>query len=196
MLPIIRAAIELDFTGILDLQARNLYANLAATELPGGFVTTPFSRDLLRLLLIQHGVFVAENEQQIIGYLLSGDWDFFAQWAIFKVMIDRLPLLNFHGQEITVANSFQYGPICVDRSSRGSQVFPELFDLMRSSFAPKFPIGVTFINKINERSFVAHTRKLNLEVIDEFEFNGNSFYALAFLTANLQLDLYQESGRD
>ena len=183
MSPIIRTAVESDFIGILDLQARNLYANLAATELSGGFVTTPFSSNLLRLLLIQNGVFVAVSEQQIIGYLLAGDWAFFSQWAIFKVMIDRMPLLKFQGQQITVANSFQYGPICVDRSIRGSQVFPELFNLMRVSFAPKFPIGVTFINKINERSFAAHTRKLSLDIIDEFEFNGNSFYTLAFLTA-------------
>ena len=183
MSSIIRTATESDFTGILDLQARNLYANLAATELPGGFVTTPFSSDLLRLLLRQDGVFVAVSEQQIIGYILAGDWEFFSQWGIFKVMIDRLPQLIYQGQQITVDNSFQYGPICIDLSSRGSQVFPELFDLMRVSFAPKFPIGVTFINKINERSFAAHTRKLSLDIIDEFEFNGNSFYTLAFLTA-------------
>ena len=98
-------------------------------------------------------------------------------------MIDRMSKLRFQDRELTVSNSFQYGPICIDQSIRGSQVFPELFDLMRSSFAPKFPIGVTFINKINERSFAAHTRKLNLEIIDEFEFNGNLFYTLAFLTA-------------
>jgi hypothetical protein len=183
MSPIIRTATESDFTGILDLQARNLYANLAVTELPGGFVTTPFSGDLLRLLLRQDGVFVAANEQQIIGYILAGDWGFFSQWDIFKVMIDRLPQLKFQNREITIDNSFQYGPICIDRSIRGSQVFPELFDLMRSSFTPKFSIGVTFINKLNERSFAAHTRKLNLDIIDEFEFNGNSFYTLAFLTA-------------
>ncbi len=183
MPPIIRTGIESDITEILDLQARNLYANLAIAELPGGFVMTPFSGDLLRLLMIQNGVFVAASEQQIIGYLLAGDWGFFSQWAIFKVMIDRLPRLSYQGQKITVDNSFQYGPICIDRSIRGSQVFPELFNLMRSSFAPKFLIGVTFINKINERSFAAHTRKLNLDIIDEFEFNGNSFYTLAFLTA-------------
>ena len=181
----IRTAIESDFTGILDLQARNLHANLAAAELPGGFVTTPFSSDLLRLLLVQNGVFVAESERQIVGYLLAGNWEFFSQWGIFKVMIDRMSKLKFQGQAITVENSFQYGPVCIDRSNRGTQIFPGLFDVMRVSFAPKFPIGVTFINKINQRSFAAHTRKLNLEIIDEFEFNGNSFYTLAFLTANV-----------
>jgi hypothetical protein len=185
MSPIIRTAIESDFDGILDLQVRNLYANLAPTELAGGFVTTPFTPDLLRQLLIQTGIFVAEDKDDLLGYLLAGDWEFFSQWEIFKLMISRLPQLKFQNRKITVDNSFQYGPICIDRSIRGSEVFPQLFNLMRASFAPKFPIGVTFINKINERSFAAHTRKLKLEIIDQFEFNGNSFYTLAFLTVNL-----------
>jgi hypothetical protein len=183
MLPKIRTANQSDTQGILDLQTLNLYPNISPTELAGGFVTTPFSPDLLKELFRQSGVFVAENDGQILGYLLAGDWRFFSQWDIFSVMIERLPKLEFQNRIITVDNSFQYGPICIDRSMRGSKVFPQLFGLMRSSFAPKFPIGVTFINKLNERSFAAHTRKLDLEIVDEFEFNGNSFYILAFLTA-------------
>jgi hypothetical protein len=182
MARMIRGAIESDFEGILDLQLRNLYANIAATALAGGFVTTPFTPDLLRQLLSQSGVFVAEDDGKIIGYLLAGDWEFFSQWEIFRLMMARLPELNFQGREISVDRSFQYGPVCIDVNLRGSHIFPELYALMRSSFAPKFPIGITFINKINERSFAAHTRKLDLEIIDEFEFNGNSFYTLAFLT--------------
>ncbi len=182
MSPIIRTSVEADFDGILDLQSRNLLTNLAEGELAGGFVTTPFTPDLLRQLLIQSGVFVAEGDGQILGYLLAGDWEFFSQWEIFRVMIDRLPVLRFQGREITVDNSFQYGPICIDLDVRGSDIFPQLFNLMRCSSAPKFPIGVTFINKLNQRSFAAHTRKLDLEIIDEFEFNGNSFYTLAFST--------------
>jgi hypothetical protein len=181
---IIRQAIESDFEGILDLQSRNLYANIAATALAGGFVTTPFTPDLLRQLLIQSGVFVAEDDGNIIGYLLAGDWKFFSQWEIFKVMMARLPELKFQSRELTIDLSFQYGPVCIDVNLRGSHIFPELYALMRSSFAPKFPIGITFINKINERSFAAHTRKLDLEIIDEFEFNDNSFYTLAFLTTD------------
>jgi hypothetical protein len=38
-----------------------------------------------------------------------------------------------------------------------------------------FPILVTFVNKTNERSYQAHKRKLDLDVIHEFEFNGNSY---------------------
>lgn len=182
MSPVVRTAVESDISGILDLQAHNLYANLAPTELGDGFVMTPFTPDLLRLLLMQTGVFVAEDRGNIVGYLFAGDWDFFAQWEIFRVMRSRLPELTFQSREIPVEQSFQYGPICIDRSLRGSEVFPELFAKMRSSFAPKFPIGVTFINKFNQRSYAAHTRKLDLEIIDEFIFNDNSFYTLAFST--------------
>ena len=182
MFPIIRTAIESDFDGILALQSRNLYTNLSPTELAGGFVTTPFTSDLLGQLLIQDGVFVAESESKIVGYLLAGDWEFYAQWEIFRLMISRLPELKFQDRELSVDRTFQHGPICIDMAMRGSSVFPQLFELMRSSLALKFPIGVTFINKLNQRSFEAHTRKLDLEIIDEFEFNGNSFYTLAFLT--------------
>ena len=182
MFPIIRTAIESDFDGILALQSRNLYTNLSPTELAGGFVTTPFTSDLLGKLLVQDGVFVAESESKIVGYVLAGDWEFYAQWEIFILMISRLPELKFQGRELSIHRTFQYGPICIDVAMRGSSIFPQLFELMRSSFAPKFPIGVTFINKLNQRSFEAHTRKLDLEIVDEFEFNGNSFYTLAFLT--------------
>jgi hypothetical protein len=184
MTSVIRIANESDIEGILALQSQNLLANLSDAELANGFVTTPFTPDLLRHLLDRSGIFVLENEGKIGGYLLASDWEFFSQWEIFRVMVARLPELRFQGREITVDKSFQYGPICIDRSLRGSDIFPQLFDLMRSSFAPRFPIGVTFINKLNQRSFAAHTRKLDLEIIDEFEFNGNSFYTLAFSTAS------------
>jgi hypothetical protein len=179
---LIRIGTERDIDGILALQSQNLYANLSAAELADGFVTTPFTPELIRVLLVQTGVFVAEIDRQIVGYMLAGDWNFFSQWEIFRVMTARLPALKFQGKTIEVERSFQYGPVCIDRTLRGGGILPELFAKMRTSFAPKFPIGVTFINQLNQRSLMAHTRKLDLEIIDEFELNGNSFYTLAFST--------------
>ncbi len=179
---LIRIGTERDIDGIIALQSQNLYANLSATELAGGFVTTPFTPELIRLLFAQTGVFVAEIDGKIVGYVLAGDWNFFSQWEIFRVMTSRLPNLKFQGMKIDVDQSFQYGPVCIDRTLRGSGILPELFVKMRTSFALEFPIGVTFINQLNQRSLMAHTRKLDLEIIDEFELNGNSFYTLAFST--------------
>ena len=97
-------------------------------------------------------------------------------------MVSLFGQLEFQGTRITVDNSFQYGPVCIDQTLRGSGAFPQLFKTMCSNFSSRFPIGVTFINKINSRSLAAHTRKLNLQIIDEFEFKSNSYYGLAFST--------------
>lgn len=182
---IIRIATDRDIEGILDLQARNLYVNLSAEELADGFVTTPFTSELIQELLTKTGVFVAENEGKIVGYILAGSWDFFSQWEIFRLMTARLPNLKFQGAKIEVDRTFQYGPICIDRTLRGSGIFPDLFAKMQASFAPSFPVGITFINQLNQRSLMAHTRKLDLEIIDEFELNGHHFYTLAFSTTQL-----------
>ncbi|HWR19866.1 MAG TPA: GNAT family acetyltransferase, partial [Clostridia bacterium] len=45
------------------------------------------------------------------------------------------------------------------------------------------PILITFINKINTRSYEAHTKKLGLDVIKSFIFNENNYYALGYDTA-------------
>ena len=49
--------------------------------------------------------------------------------------------------------------------------------------AKRFPILVTFINKINPRSYAAHTKKLGLTVIQEFEYNNNHYYELVYDTS-------------
>jgi hypothetical protein len=177
-----RIAIESDIDGIIELQSRNLYPNLSVAERTAGFVTTPFVAEQIEVLLKQTGVFVAEQQGRVVGYAFAGGWDFFSHWAIFPYMLSRFPHLTFQGTQISAANTFQYGPVCIERTLRGSGVFPQLFETMRASFAGRLPIGATFINKANPRSLAAHTQKLDLEIIDEFEFNGNYYYGLGFWT--------------
>ncbi len=177
-----RIATESDIDGILALQSKNLYTNLSIEERAHGFVMTPFTAEKIQLLITQTGAFVAEEEENILGYIFAGTWEFFSAWEIFPFMISRFPALKFQEMKISIDNSFQYGPVCIDQEIRGSGVFPKLFETMRNSFAPRFSIGVTFINKLNPRSLKAHTHKLDLEIIDEFEFKENSYYGLAFLT--------------
>lgn len=80
---IIKAALESDIDGILNLQAQNLYSNLSTAERSYGFVTTPFTPDQVQALLAQSGVFVAADEGAIFGYAFAGSWDYFSQWPIF-----------------------------------------------------------------------------------------------------------------
>lgn len=179
----VRLATEGDFTGLLELQARNLYANLSDSERQNGFVTTPFTKTQLASLLDKEGLFVLTKNHAIAGYTMAADWQYFSAWPIFPFMIKRLEGTSFNGTHIRFCNTFQYGPICISAHLRGSNAFPQLFEGMRKSFADRFPIGITFINQVNKRSYRAHIRKLNMTLVDRFEFSGQNYFSLAFDTS-------------
>jgi hypothetical protein len=169
--------------GILALQSKYLFANMSEDDRKNGFVTTPFTIAQIDTLLVREGVFVATLDDKVVAYCFAASWDFFAQWAIFPYMMSRTSLFDFQGIALTHDNSFQYGPVCFDEAVRGHDVFPNLFALMRKTMSKHYPIGGTFINQINVRSVKAHTTKLDLEIVDEFSFNNNNYYTLAFFTA-------------
>lgn len=180
---ITRIGIEKDVNGIVALQKANLYDNLSPAERKQGFVTTPFSESLLLELIEERGVFVAEERGKIAGYAMAGSWQFFSQWPIFPFMVSRLGRISIAGKPVLPERCFQYGPVCVKASLRGSGLFPMLFEEMRRELALRFPLGITFINRLNERSFNAHTRKLGMTVVDHFEFSGRNYYMLSFDTS-------------
>jgi len=179
---LIRRATAADFGGILQLQELNLYANLAQDEHANGFVTTPFNTVQLESLLMEDSVFVALDEGMVVGYILAGTWQYYSIWPIFRHMVTRFPIHGPFDTPIRADNCFQYGPICIADNYRGSDMLLHLFEYMRLAFSNRFPIGYTFINRVNQRSLNAHTRKLGLQITDQFEFDDRSYYGLAFDT--------------
>ncbi|WP_444996800.1 hypothetical protein [Aliikangiella sp. IMCC44359] len=180
---ITRIANEGDLPEIIKLQERNLFDKLSEKEKQNGFVTTPFTRQQLTDLIESDGLFVLEKSDQVKGYTMANGWDYFSQWPIFPFMIARYEGEIFAGTLITQANTFQYGPVCIDSSLRGTDAFPRLFEIMRLTLANRYPVGITFINQVNERSYQAHIKRLKMQVIDEFEFSGRYYYGLAFDTS-------------
>lgn len=168
-----------DITGVLKLQERYLVANLTEQEKSGGFVTTPFTVAQLTDVIDQKGLFLAKHHDEIIAYCFAASWQYFEQWPIFAHMIALFPDWSFQNEVITVDNSFQYGPICIDIPWRGKGIINVLVEFMRQNMVERYPIAVTFINKINVPSFKAHTEKLDWKVIAEFGFNQNSYFVLA-----------------
>ncbi|MEO8933365.1 MAG: GNAT family acetyltransferase [Xanthomarina sp.] len=176
-----RNANKKDIDGLLSLQERYLFRNLNENERKKGFVTTPFTMPQMEEIINQNGVFIAENENNtLIAYAFAGSWTYFKQWEIFNFMVSRFPELSFHGNKITTENSFQYGPVCIDENYRGKGLLNFIFEEMRLEFIKNYPISITFINKVNVISEKAHTKKLGWEIIDEFEFNNNTYIGLAF----------------
>ncbi len=183
-----RLATKDDIQGILTLQDINLFANLTVSEKENGFVTTPFTITQLEDLLNEQGLFVTKGNGKILGYTMAASWQYFSQWPIFPFMISRLSGADFNGITISDQNTFEYGPICIDASLRGTDAFPRLFEAMRIEFSSQYPVGITFINQVNERSYKAHTKKLGMVVVDKFEFSDRNYYALAFDTTQSVLE--------
>ncbi len=174
-----RAANLQDISGILELQEKYLHSSLSPEERKSGFVTTPFTKEQIEDRVKNKGMFITEDESQIIAYIFAGKWDFFEQWPIFPYMTSRFPHLSFKDYLVTVEDTFQYGPVCVDKKYRGKGIFNHTFEAMRLEWQKQFPLSITFINATNLVSIKAHD-KLGWKLIDRFYFNENQYLTLAF----------------
>ena len=169
-----------DIQGVLALQDLYLVTNLSEEEKAFGFVTTLFTVQQLTEVIQKEELFLAKDNNKIIGYIFAGSWEFFNQWPIFNYMNSLFPKLTFLDFKITTTNSFQYGPICIHKDYRGKGLITSLFELMRINLSQKYPLSLTFINKINIPSTKAHTEKLKWTIISDFQFNTNDYYILAY----------------
>jgi len=173
-----------DIQNVLALHYKYQVDSIPEEDKKDGFVTTPFTVEQLTDLIIQEqGLFIGEQDGQILAYVMAASWQFWSAWPMFAFMIKELPNLSYKGQNLSVENSYQYGPICIDKSVRGSGVLEGIFAFAREQMAKRYPILITFVNKVNPRSYQAHSRKLGLEVIHEFSFNNNHYYELACETS-------------
>lgn len=179
----IRNAELSEIDDVLKLYYKYQIDSITEEDKADGFVTTPFTKEqMVDLINKENGLFIAKKDGVVVAYAMAASWDFWSVWPMFEFMIKNLPSLEYCGQTLSIDNSYQYGPICVDKSVRGTGVLEEVFEFAKSKMSERFPILVTFVNKINERSYQAHKRKLGLDVIQEFEFNGNNYYEMVRLT--------------
>jgi hypothetical protein len=109
---------------------------------------------------------------------MSASWEFWSRWAMFAFMAKNLDCKSYRGIDITSKNSYQYGPICIDKAYRGTKLLPEIFNFAKKNMTNRFDILITFVNKINPRSFNAHHKKLGLDILSEFEYNNNKYWEL------------------
>ena len=171
---------------VLKLHYKYQIDSIAEEDKADGFVTTPFTKEqMVDLINKENGLFIAKIDGVVMAYAMAASWGFWSIWPMFAFMIKDLPNLAYQGQKLSTENSYQYGPICIDKSVRGTGVLEKLFEFAKNKMSERYPILVTFVNITNERSYQAHKRKLGLDVIKEFEFNGNNYYEMVCLTKNL-----------
>jgi hypothetical protein len=179
-----RNATIADIPGISELQQKYHVSTISEEDKPDGFVTTLFTKGQFKELIEkENGLAIACDENKIIAYAMAASWEYWSEWPLFQHMIRDLPNTKFFGQVLNTENSYQYGPICIDKKYRGTKVLINLFEFSRQQMNKRYPILITFINHINPRSYIAHTKKLGLEVIKNFQFNNNQYYELGYDTA-------------
>ncbi len=168
---------------VLKLHYKYQIDSIAEKDKTDGFVTTPFTKEqMIDLIVREKGLFIAKKDGVVVAYVMAASWEFWRVWPMFALMIKDLPNLEYKGHKLSIDNSYQYGPICIDKNARGAGVLQQIFEYAKTRMSARFPVLVTFVNKNNERSYQAHKRKLGLDVIQEFEFNGNDYYEMACLT--------------
>lgn len=173
-----------DIDEVLKLHFKYQVDSIKEEDKKDGFITTAFTKEqLIELIEKESGLFIAKVDGKVVAYVMAASWEFWSIWPMFAYMIEHLDEDEYLGEKLSVKNSYQYGPVCVDKSVRGSGVFERVFDFAREQMSKRYPILVTFINKINPRSYAAHTKKLGLEVLKEFEFNNNQYYELVYDTS-------------
>lgn len=173
-----------DIPAIDTLQQKYLVSRMPLEQQSQGFVTTPFTHEqLTELIEKEDGMLLAWQGDALVGYMVAASWHYFSQWPIFVHMVSLFPETPYLEDEMTMENSYQYGPVCIDESMRGKGLLQTMFPIMREHMHKRFPYGLTFINQRNARSFAAHTTKLSLDVIREFGFNDQRYHMLGFPTA-------------
>ncbi|MCR1898853.1 GNAT family acetyltransferase [Irregularibacter muris] len=173
-----------DIPAISELQQKYHVSTISEEDKPSGFVTTLFTEDQFKELIEkENGVAIACDGDKVVAYAMAASWEYWSAWPLFQHMIKDLPNTTYLGQVLSTENSYQYGPVCIDKKYRGSEVLPNLFEFSRREMNKKYPILITFINCINPRSYTAHRKKLGLDVIKNFEFNNNQYYELGYDTS-------------
>ncbi len=179
-----RIATECDIEQVLALHAKYHVDTIADEDRKDGFVTTALTHELLLELIKQEdGLVVADDEGVLAGYLMSASWGYCSKWPLFQYMISRLGELEFNGMTLSETNSYQYGPVCIDTAYRGTGVLQELLSCSLSVMKERYPILVTFVNKLNPRSMKAHQSKLRFLPLLDFEFQGKDFTLLVYDTS-------------
>ncbi len=176
-----RCAEASDLEGVKRLQEMYHVSTIREEDKKDGFVTTLFTDEqFLSLIENENGLVIALDGDKIISYAMSASWEYWSEWPLFKFMIQDLPHTEYLGRILSIENSYQYGPVCIDKEYRGRGVLENVFEFSRKLMEKRYPIMITFINQINPRSFKAHTEKVGMELIKTFDFNDNHYYELGY----------------
>ncbi|WP_114766817.1 GNAT family N-acetyltransferase [Vibrio rhodolitus] len=172
----VRAARIEDIEQIVTLQESCHVGNLDLSEQSDGFLNTVIDADLLAQAIEQEqAIFVAELDQRIIAMAACASWQFWQCSTALTNVAKRLDATLSENIAVNSTNSYFWGPVCVDKTSRGQGVFEQLFNFSCAAKSSRFRYVYTYVHEDNARSFAAHTKKVGFRYTKDFELNAQIF---------------------
>ncbi|MDC7223360.1 MAG: hypothetical protein PQJ60_06430 [Spirochaetales bacterium] len=173
-----------DIPEVLKIHGKCHIDSVSDEDREDGFVTTLLDEALfLELIEKERGLVVAREQGRVVGFVMSASWEYCSKWPMFRHLIGMLGDIEFEGQRLSTENSYEYGPVCIDKEFRGAGVLQGLFECARKEMEKRYPFMLTFISPKNPRSLRAHRDKLKLESVLDFEYGGKDYIALAYDTS-------------
>ena len=179
-MPLYRKANATDFPQLISLQKDNLLTNIESKDRQDGFLSIEYSYEQLERLDNELGIFVAIEGNGLLGYLIAQTMDSAIHSPLIRTMTNRFPNVTFRSRSLSEYSIFMYGPVCIDKDARGKGILEGLCNTMLKTLKGRYDVGVAFVSENNPRSLIAHRDKLDMQMVDAFEFNGQRYKTLVF----------------
>lgn len=182
---VIRKAQPADYPGILALHRENLISNLPASQRQDGFLSLDITESQIAqanedFTAIVARVDMPHSNNPVIGYVWGTTPDYNRQYPLIKAMMALYPSVEWQSRPLSNYRLFIYGPVCVAKAYRGQGVLQALFQELLQQASGRYEAGSAFVAKDNPRSLFAHTQKLGMEPLREFEFKSKNYVLLGF----------------
>lgn len=175
----LRLAASADVDDILALHMKNHVATLG-DDLSDGFLASNFTREQMEdLVEREKGVAIARGEDgELLAYATAAPWAYWSQFPFFAYLATQVPGKELDGHDLTLDNTYEYGPVCVASHARGTGLFECIFAFSLGTRRSQYPYMIAFVNERNGRSLAAHL-KVGMERIGTFAYEGGSYILLA-----------------
>lgn len=176
---IVRKADEKDLTPIKQLQESSHYSRISEFDKKKeGFVSVKTNFSLLRTIMKEIGILVAEVRGKVVGYELPLGLNHAAKIQLLDPFVKRFTKLKYEHRKIGYYHWVIEGQINVNKAYKGKGIAEELHRNFVDMLKGKYDLIVTEISDQNPRSLHVHTKKLGLKVIDEYKAEGRKWYIL------------------
>ncbi|MDD8061313.1 MULTISPECIES: GNAT family N-acetyltransferase [Shewanella] len=176
MLFTIRKGALIDAAAIVQLERKHINDELSKPV--AALHAHSFTLNEVKTLINHHWLAVAEDQGEIIGYVIATKWAFFSSQPLYRHIIQKIKFSDLDGCALSTTNTCQYGPVWVHPSFRGKGVFEALVNELKHQVKGTYPFMVTFISADNVRSLVAHKNKAAMYLLEDFTFEQRDYQLL------------------